>query len=84
MAKGNWRNWDRTESRPVVCPWCGWQWKTIVPVHPVCPKCQLNTHDAASLHPLSKEQMNDHWILHKTAILKDHYRKHPEELRKKK
>lgn len=94
MARGNWRNWEgrggaesypsqKVPTRPAVCPWCGWRWGTRVPEHPICPKCRLNTYTAAKLHPLSAEEMKQHRILHKTKVLKDYYRKHPEELKEK-
>jgi len=43
MAKGNWRNWERLEvKRLAECPWCGYQWATVVPKDPVCPKCNMS------------------------------------------
>ena len=92
MARGYWRNWEgrdgaesypgqKVPTRPAVCPWCGWRWNTRVPVHPVCPKCQLNTYTAAKRHALPPKEANDN-LLHRTIIMRDYYRKHPEELKK--
>jgi hypothetical protein len=49
-AKGNFRNWDRLEvKRPVECLWCGHQWASVVPIDPVCPKCNMTNNLAKKL-----------------------------------
>jgi Zn-finger nucleic acid-binding protein len=42
MARGRWRGYYARSLKPllVVCPQCGYSWKTKEYEYPVCPKCR--------------------------------------------